>query len=151
MKQVNLKIFILSALIVGFVSSCDLNEKAYRRLLKAGRWHVTNLQSDNTSFTKLPKWQIYDCEDHSNPCLGKWEHQNGSVCNFYYSFTNLGGEFNFYPNPNESDMTTMAYSQCTNFSGNYKVKKLSKKYFDLESDNTSGYPGKTVTINLIRE
>ncbi|MBK9192852.1 MAG: hypothetical protein IPM77_15885 [Crocinitomicaceae bacterium] len=133
------------------LSSCDKNEQAYKKLINEGRWKVTQLTAGNTDFTKLPKWEIFPCENHEGYCEARWEHQNGSMVNFYYQFTSLGGKFTYFIDPAESETTTMAYSQCQNFSGQYKVYKSNRKTIHLESELTAGYPETLVVIILERE
>src|SRR5688572_17921526 len=132
------------------ITSCDKNERAYKQI-EEGRWVVTELSAGTTNYTKLPKWQFYDCGDHENYCMANWEHQNGSSAEFYWRFTNLGGDFDFYVDPLESDTQTMAYSQCFNFSGEYDVKESKRKSFRFESYNTTGYPDLLVTIRMEKQ
>ena len=145
-KKINL--ILGSAVALLLTSACDKNERAYKHFMDEGRWVVTELTAGTTSFTKLPKWQITPCEDHTTYCLAKWEHQNGSSANFYWRFTNLGGDFDFYVDPMESDTQTMAFSQCANFSGAYDVIESGRKRFKLQSEKTTGYPDKLVIIQL---
>jgi hypothetical protein len=132
-------------------SSCDKNERAYKKLMNEGRWKVTQLTAGNTDFTKLPKWEFFPCENHDGYCEARWEHQNGSMVNFYYQIINLGGKFYFFTDPDQSDTSTMAYSQCQNFSGHYRIIKSNRKTIHLESEETAGYPETLVVIILERE
>lgn len=133
------------------IVSCDKNERAYKRFIDEGRWAVTELSAGTTLFTKLPDWQIYPCDDHENYCLATWEHQNESTVDFYWKFSNLGGDFDFYADSATSDTQSMAFSQCVNFSGMYDVKESKRRLFRFESYTTFGYPDKLVTIVLERE
>lgn len=133
------------------LAACDKTERATSHFIKEGRWVVTQITAGTTEFTKLPKWQIYACDDHENFCTGKWEHQMGSFANFYWQFSNLGGDFTFYADSNEADTGTMAYAQCFNLSGDYKVMDRKSKSYHFESTEVVGYPGKLVTILIEKE
>lgn len=146
-----IRIFVLALFVITVLSGCDKVERASRKLVHTGRWEMTEMSAGNTTFTKLPKWQFYDCADAENFCEATWEHQNGSAIKFYWKFSNLGGDFEFFADPEESDSGTMAYSQCDNFSGIYDVRKNTSKVLWLESDESKGYPGKFVTLKLIRD
>lgn len=140
-------VFIMTFLLL---QSCDKNEQAYNKLLRSGTWQVSELSAGTNNFTKLPAWQISSCADHDNYCSGLWQHDNGSEVEFIWRFTNLGGDFELYPDSSETDTTTMAYAQCLNFSGMYDVIKSPRKKFTFESDQTFGYPNQVVKIVIER-
>src|SRR5690606_3161129 len=133
-----------------FAMSCDKTAVATRKFLKAGEWNTTQLTAGTITFDKLPRWEIQDCENHENFCQGVWHHPNGSKTLFYWKFSNIGGTFGYYADPQEIETGSMAYSQCLNFSGEYKIIKSKKKLFHFESEETLGYPGKLVTIIIER-
>lgn len=130
------------------VSSCDKTQIAGKRFIKEGRWCVTELTAGTTSFTKLPKWSISACENQEEYCTAIWEHQGGSTTTFFWKFYNIGGNFSLFVDPGETDTGTMAYSQCRNFSGEYKVIENNRNGFQFESEESVGYPGKLVKIVL---
>ena len=134
------------ASILTTITSCDKNERTYQRF--EGRWTVTELTAGTTSYTKLPKWQLNACDNHEQHCTATWEHQNGSSATFYWRFTNMGGDFDFFADTMVSDTQSMAFSQCYNFSGQYDVVEDKRKRFRLESYATTGYPDVLVTILL---
>lgn len=150
MEKVIKRITILAFCLMFINTSCDKTERATKKLIKEGRWEVTTLTAGSTEFTKLPKWQILPCADQSNLCDGVWEHQNGTTWNFNWRFKNIGGEFEFYTEELSDTIGNMAYSQCNNFSGIYKVKKRNSKMMHFESEKTQGYPEKLVTLIIER-
>jgi hypothetical protein len=133
------------------ITSCNKNERAYHRIIEDGRWVITTLSSGTTNHTKLPKWQIYPCDDHENYCRATWEHQNGSSSDFYWRFTNLGGDFDFYVDSLGSETQTMAFAQCANFSGEYDVTETKRHLFRFESYSTTGYPNQPVIIQIEKQ
>lgn len=151
MEKVKVKRVLMLILLIVLVISCDKTKRASNQLIKKGRWTITELRAGTTEFTKLPKWQIYSCPDPENSCPAKWEHQAGSATDFYWKFYNIGGDFDFYVDTTQADKSTMAYAQCQNFSGHYKVKESKSKSFHFESEEVVGYPGKLVTIKIESE
>jgi len=149
-RNIHLWMAVLTITSIG-LTACDKNERAYKHFIDEGRWVITELSAGTTSYTKLPKWQIYPCDNHENFCQASWEHQNGSITDFNWRFTNMGGDFQFYVDPLESDTQTMAFSQCLNFSGSYDVVENKRKRFRFESYATTGYPEKLVIIQLERQ
>ena len=150
METVIKPIAVLGVCFLFFNTSCDKTERATNKLIKEGRWEVTTLTAGTTEFTKLPKWQILPCEDGSDFCDGIWEHQNGTTWNFEWRFKNIGGEFEFLAEAFSDINGSMAYSECNNFSGTYKVKKRNYKMMHFESEKTQGYPEKLVTLIIER-
>jgi hypothetical protein len=151
MVKLNIKLVLAAILLLLLSVSCDKTKRASNQFMKKGRWVTTTLTAGTTEYDKLPKWQIYDCSNTNNYCEGKWEHQNGSHTNFYWRFFNIGGDFQFYADSAEADKSTMAYAQCENFMGHYKVKNRKANFFHFESDEVLGFPGKVVTIKIEAE
>lgn len=129
-------------------ASCDKTKRKTKKFIKEGHWVMDSLMAGNNEIDDLPTWYISPCENHADYCLGTWNHKNGSHTNFYWKFSNMGGNFEFISDSLEIYTTTMAYAQCLNFSGEYKVKKSKNKIVHLESTATDGYPGTLVTIML---
>ena len=134
-------------LFLGAVS-CDKTERKTKKFIEEGSWSVDSLVVGNNDIDDLPNWSIIPCDDHENFCFGKWTHPNGSHTNFYWKFSNMGGNFEFISDSMETETGTMAYAQCVNFSGDYKVKKSKNHTLHIESEMTDGYPGVLVTIML---
>lgn len=132
------------------LAGCDKTETAAKKLMKEGRWVVTEISVGTTMVDKLPKWAIHTCENAVG-CSGTWEHPVGTTAGFQWEFSNFSGTFSFYPDQLTSETVSMAYSQCFNFSGEYNVIKSKRDSFHFESTQTAGYPGKMVTIRLENE
>lgn len=144
-KQVLSLVLIFTLLVL---SSCDKTKSAQKKFIKEGRWVATEISTENISVDKLPNLDINSCDDQTNFCTGVWRHPFGSYCKFNWKFSNLGGDFEFYTDTLSSEPESMAYSQCLNFSGVYKVKKSKRNEFHFESKATKGYPGVMVTFLL---
>ena len=140
-------IAIIGAVILFLgVTSCDKVERKTKKFIKEGHWVMDSLMVGTNEIDDLPTWYISPCENHEDYCLGTWNHKNGSNTNFYWKFSNMGGNFELISDSMETEITTMAYAQCLNFSGEYKVKKSKRNTFHFESVATDGYPGIFVTI-----
>lgn len=150
MEKMRYQFIGLFIMIVVF-AGCDKTERATKKFFKEGRWTVTSLTAGTTSFTKLPKWQVFPCTEYMDTCDANWEHPNGSSNNFYWEFYNLGGNFDLITKTEFVDTTTMAFAQCKNFSGEYKVIDKRMNGFTFESEETFGYPGKLVTIVIEKD
>lgn len=131
--------------------SCDKTKSAQKKFMKEGRWVVTEITAGNTNVDKLPNLDIHTCDDQTKFCTGLWRHPFGTNCTFNWKFSNLGGEFEFYTDSLSADTESMAFSQCSNFSGLYKVKKTKRNQFHFESKATQGYPGTIVSLLLSGE
>lgn len=127
------------------VTSCDKVERKTKKFIKEGPWVMDSLMAGNNEIDDLPNWYIAPCAGDQDYCFGAWDHKNGSSSNFFWKFSNMGGNFELIADTN-SIQTTMAYAQCLNFSGEYKVKKSKRNTFHFESVSTIGYPGTLVTI-----
>ena len=147
-KQTLSLVFILAVLIL---VGCDKTKSAQKKFMKEGRWVVTEISTDNYSVDKLPNLDINTCDDQTQFCTGVWRHPLGSNCTFNWKFSNLGGDFEYYVDSLNNEPESMAYSQCSNFSGVYKVKKSKRNQFHFESKTTKGYPGIVVTLLLEAE
>jgi hypothetical protein len=143
---------IIPGLLMFFLATtgCDKTERAAQRFVKEGRWTVTSITVATDEIDKLPKWDISAATDFSIYNNGTWEHPHGTITGFLWKFSNMGGTFTF-ESVSGSETASMAYAQCTNFSGEYKVVKSKRHTFHFESTTTVGYPGKVVTILLERE
>jgi hypothetical protein len=138
---------LMIAFLIPVTIGCDKTESAAQRFVKEGRWTITSITVYTTVIDKLPKWDIPFCTDFSSYNSGTWEHPLGTSAGFLWKFSNIGGTFTFEPD-SILDTGSMAYAQCSNFSGEYKVIKSKRHTFHFESTATLGYPGKVVTILL---
>jgi hypothetical protein len=151
MEKLNIKLMTGAILLMLLSLSCDKTKRASNQFIKKGRWVTTTLTAGTTEYTKLPKWQVYECSNTNDYCEAKWEHPNGSHTNFFWRYFNIGGDFQFYADSSATDTTTMAYAQCKNFMGHYKVMDRKSKSYHFESDEVIGFPGKVVTIKIEAE
>jgi hypothetical protein len=103
MEKLNIKLIVGAILLLLLSLSCDKTKRASNQFIKKGRWVTTTLTAGTTEYTKLPKWQVYECGNTNDYCEAKWEHPNGSHTNFFWRYFNIGGDFQFYVDTAETD------------------------------------------------
>ena len=140
---------VLVFLLLGTVIGCSKTQVRTNKLVKQGRWVFTELEIGNTIVTQYPKWNLPVAPEDKEFVQGTWTHANGSACKFKWRFDYYEGTFSFLIDPAVTqDESSKAYTQCNNLSGSYAVITEKNKLFEFESDNTLGYPGVTVFIQI---
>lgn len=133
------------------LSSCTKVEKTTRKFMKEGRWYFTDLMTDGASVNNLAKWDIYTCDEGAEYCTGLWTHSNGTTAEFYWKFNKYSGDLEFLLSPDLKYDTNKASLQCNNLAGEYIVINSTSNEFELQSDQTKGYPGVQVYIKMTTE
>jgi len=119
------------------------------RLMKKGRWMVTQLDIGTNEVSILPKWDIGDQADPKAFAPATWIHYDGSEAAFKWRFDYYEGTFTFLLDQSVTqDDSQKAYIQCNNLSGSYEILTDKKNLFEFQSLETNGYQGVNVFIQL---
>jgi hypothetical protein len=152
------KTLILLALVsIGILTACNKTKQSSSRLMKGGRWEVTELTVDGTAQTVLPDLIIEDCDIYDETCYGEWEGGGGHAY-FAWQFRDKGKVFELSrQNMPEDDGHSHGAAglameqQCYDFSGVYQVEESSSTAFTFTSSSTAGFSGKKVVMKLAKE
>ena len=139
----------MAPLVLTQIPSCTKTDTAIRKFSKHDTWTVTEIDDGLGSIYMLPKWKVNKCKPESNDfCEGTWQHAGGSAAGFKWRFGYSGTYFEFYPTENQPEEQNQAWIQCYNLSGKYDVLRQRSGLLEIESDQTTGYPGKLIFISL---
>ncbi|MBD3636394.1 MAG: hypothetical protein HUJ25_03555 [Crocinitomicaceae bacterium] len=149
MKTRKIYRFLLATLFFGFITACTKTEMRTNKLVKQGRWMVTELEIGTNSISVLPKWNLPTEPLDNQYATGMWTHADGSQVDFKWKFDQYDGTFTFIVDPALSpDSSEKAYVQCNNLAGTYTVLTDKKKLFEFESNSTNGYGTLPVYIKI---
>jgi hypothetical protein len=138
-------------------SACNKTKRNSARLMKAGRWEVTELTVDGTAQPVLPELIIDDCDIYDETCYGEWEGGGGHAY-FAWQFRDKGETFELSrqimpedDGHSHGEAGLEMEQQCYDFSGVYQVDESSSTAFTFSSSATSGFSGKKVVMKLVKE
>ncbi len=149
MKTIKL---ILVALIVITYSAC--NKTKYRsNRIDDNKWQIVTLTVDGVSDNYLPTLKFNDSDIYKEASKGWWYYGEEGHGEIAWQFRDNGKIFEF---SNQADHAhgvedVKAAEQAINYSGVYKVIKLSRNNFEIESNETFGNKGKKVIIKMNRK
>jgi hypothetical protein len=151
------KTFFLLALTGVFCfGACNKTKQNSARLMKGGRWEVTELSVDGTMQSVLPELIIEDCDIYDETCYGEWEGGGGHAY-FAWQFRDKGATFELSRQNMPEDGHSHGAAglemeqQCYDFSGVYQVDESSSTAFTFSSSATGGFSGKKVVMKLVKE
>jgi hypothetical protein len=141
--------FVLAFLLMILFIGCTKSDVRSKKLIKKGRWIVTQLDIGTNEVTLIPKWYFPTSPEDKQFATATWTHFNSSTAEFRWRFDYYEGTFTFMIDQSVSqDESTKAYIQCDNLSGSYTILTDKSKLFEFESTETMGYPGVSVFIQI---
>lgn len=141
---------LLMVLALGvLLIACTKSEVRSKKLIKQGRWMLTQMDLGTNQVINLPHWDLESVDDPKEYAPGTWSHYDGSAAAFNWRFDYYEGTFSFKTDESvEQDEMSKAFIQCKNLSGAYAVITEKKKLFEFESTETFGYSGVKVFIQI---
>lgn len=129
--------------------ACTKSEVRSKKLIKQGRWMMTQLEIGSNNVINLPHWDLESVEDTKQFAPGTWFHYDGSEAAFNWRFDYYEGTFSFKIDQSvEQDHMSKAYIQCENLSGAYTIITDKSNLFEFESTETYGYASVRVFIQI---
>ncbi|RYM35506.1 hypothetical protein ERX46_00525 [Brumimicrobium glaciale] len=145
------KLTILLLATAFIFAACDKNNRASKKLMKAGTWEVVELSVDGQNITPLPTWQVNDCDIYETLCTATWTLE-GKQSQFYWQFNEKAELFTISrivaPEDCEDFYTEEVEQQTFKFSGDYEVVERKRKSMTFESSKTLGFEGEKVVIRV---
>lgn len=150
MLQQLIKTTLLTGLFFGLAAGCS-KSKHYAKRLDGDKWKVSAWSVDGGSLDNPPELLFKDCDVYEESCEGSWISLDGRA-QFVWQFREKGQVLEI---ANQTDHAhsladVKAAEQCIAFTGVYSVKKSKRRWIQLQSSSTYGYPGKKVNIELER-
>ena len=132
--------------------ACDKNNRASKRLMRPGSWEVTHLTVNGSNYTnEYIHWTINDCDIEEELCTGVWNLADKNS-QFYWQFNENAERFTLSrvvaPEDCEDFYTEEVEQMTYLFSGDYEVIASKRKSKIFESQETIGFEGDRVRIEL---
>lgn len=146
-RLLKLTSLVYVAMLIG---SCDKN-KFYSRRVDDNKWQVSELSVNGVKQDTLPLIKFDFCDIYEETCEGSWSAADGKA-QIAWQFRDKGKTLEI---SNQTDhghdlADIRAAQQCIRLSGVYSVVDSKRKYLELKSETTFGYPNKTVIMKLKR-
>ena len=143
---------ILIPILAILLVACDKNNRASKRLMRPGNWVVTQLTVDGSNYSNEDiLWSINDCDIEEELCTGQWYLQDKNS-QFYWQFNEDAEIFTLSrivaPEDCEDFYTEEVEQMTYKFSGEYNVIESKRKSKIFESQETIGFEGEKVRIEL---
>jgi hypothetical protein len=145
-----IKLLSIAILIITFACS---KTKRYSKKLDDNKWEVKTLTVDGVSDANLPELKFNESDIHDKASKGWWYWGEEGHAEIAWQIRDKGKTFEF---SNQADHVhgfedVKASEQAINYSGVYKIIKLTRNSFEIESNETYGNKGKKVIIKMERK
>jgi hypothetical protein len=148
-KCLGFRSLLAGVLLILVVLSCTKTTIKYNRFGDRGIWKAVLIDDYTGTVFSLPTLRVSNCKPEQNEyCEGTWDHAGGTSTAFKWHFGFSGSFFEMHPVAAEPTEINQAWQQCYNLSGKYDVVRLNSRKFQIESEETTGYPGKLITIHF---
>ena len=135
--------------LIPLMFACTKSDIKYNRFGDRGIWNCILIEDYTGTVFSLPTLRVSNCKPEQNEyCEGTWDHDAGTSTAFKWHFGFSGSFFEMYPVNMDPTEINQAWQQCYNLSGKYDVVKLTSRKFQIQSEETTGYPGKLIFLSF---
>lgn len=144
-----IQIALITIAIVVF--ACSKTQRKSKKL-DDNKWRASTLTVDGVSETALPEIKFNESDIYDKASKGWWYWGEDGHAEIAWQVRDKGKTFEF---SNQADHVhgfedVKASEQAINYSGVYKITKLTRNSFEIESSETFGNKGKKVIIKMER-
>lgn len=143
----------LSVILILLIAFACTKTKRYSKKLDDNKWQVISLTIDGLSDPVLPELKFNESDIYDKASKGWWYWGEDGHAEIAWQIREKGKIFEF---SNQADHVhgfedVKAAEQAIKYSGIYKINKLSRNEFEIESNDTYGNKGKIVIIKMERK